>query len=109
MNAQNCHPGRLQAELATAGLPVVGASSDGRMDFARPLSAEEAALAEQIRAAHNPAPTTTELRRREYERLGISAHELIVALWEKVIEGRPEAAEALQARRLAVKELIPKE
>ena len=34
--------------------------------------------------------------------------ELIVALWEKVVEGRPESAEALEIIRQAVKKEIPK-
>lgn len=37
-----------------------------------------------------------------------SEKELIVALWEKVVEGRPESADALQALRIAVKEKYPK-
>lgn len=109
MSISEPHLGRLQAELAAAGLPVVGVASDGRMDFARPLSPEEESLAEQIRTAHDPAPTAAELRRQEYERQGISDHELVVALWEQVLENRPAAAEALQAQRLAVKASIPKE
>lgn len=48
----------------------------------------------------------------EYQRLRQSCYpsseELMAALWEHVIEGRPEAAKALQARRLAVKAKYPK-
>ena len=44
-------------------------------------------------------PTYEDLRRAEMP----SEHELIVALWEKVIEGRPESATILQAKREAIK------
>lgn len=33
--------------------------------------------------------------------------ELIVALWEKVIEGRPESADVLEIKRQAIKEKYP--
>jgi hypothetical protein len=37
-----------------------------------------------------------------------SKDEMIVALWEMVVEGRPEIANQLQARREAIKEQFPK-
>lgn len=37
-----------------------------------------------------------------------SKDDLVVALWEKQIEGRPESADALQTQRLAVKAKYPK-
>ena len=43
-------------------------------------------------------------RRKEYP----SSEELLIALWEKVIEDRPEAATALQVKREAVKIKYPK-
>lgn len=53
----------------------------------------------------NPPKTVDELRQAAYP----PKDELIVALWEKVVEGRPESADALQIERLKVKENIPKE
>ena len=52
----------------------------------------------------NPPKTYQQLRRMEYP----PESDLIVALWEKVIENRPESADILQAQRLAVKEKYPK-
>ena len=46
-----------------------------------------------------PIPTYEDLRRAEYP----STDELIIALWEHVIEGRSESAAILQAKREAVK------
>ena len=44
----------LHAELEAAGLPVVGVSSDGRVDYARPLTPAEQTTAKAIIAAHDP-------------------------------------------------------
>lgn len=44
------------------------------------------------------------LRQQEYP----STSEMVVALWEKLVENRPEALEALQAKREAVKQKNPK-
>lgn len=35
-------------------------------------------------------------------------HDLTVALWEKIVEDRPEVANALQTERLAIKSKYPK-
>ena len=54
-----------------------------------------------------PAPDTrsyAEKRAAEYPSLS----ELNVALWEKVVEGRPEASEALEAKRQEIKAKYPK-
>ena len=49
-------------------------------------------------------PTYEDLRRAEYP----STDEMVIALWEKVVEGKPEVATILQAKREAVKsELFP--
>lgn len=47
-------------------------------------------------------------RQAEYNKEGVTVDNMIVALWEKVIENRPESADALQAKRVAVKAKIPK-
>jgi hypothetical protein len=54
-------------------------------------------------------PVVAETRKAEYVKQGITTDALIVALWEKVVEGRPGAAEAIQAVRESVKLTIPKE
>lgn len=47
---------------------------------------------------------TLRVRAKEYP----SVDELIVALWEKVVEGRTDAADALEVKRQAVKAKHPK-
>jgi len=61
------------------------------------------AIQEELKPAPH-IPTIDDLRRAEFP----NEHDLIVALWELVVENRPESAEALQIKRLIVKERIPK-
>lgn len=57
-----------------------------------------------------------ELKKTEYQRLrekelkkeGLTKDELIVALWERVMENRPEYSDELQKKRIEVKAKIPK-
>ena len=58
--------------------------------------------------ANLPKPTYQELRANEYLEKGLTTDKLIVALWEKVVEGRSEEADKLQAERVKVKEKYPK-
>jgi len=52
--------------------------------------------------------TLEERRQAEYVKQGASTDALIVALWEQIVEDRPESAAALQAIRAKVKLDIPK-
>jgi outer membrane murein-binding lipoprotein Lpp len=53
----------LDEELRAAGLAIVGCSSKGRIDWASPPTAADAARAEQVKAAHDPAkPPAREAR-----------------------------------------------
>ncbi len=47
-------------------------------------------------------------RQDAYLAEGLTMQELTVAAWEKLIEGRPEASDVLQLKRLAVKARFPK-
>lgn len=58
----------------------------------------------KFRKANPPLPTYQELRIKEYP----SIDELVVAIWEDIIEKRPEAKDKLQAQRVAVKLKYPK-
>lgn len=48
----------LHDELETAGLPVVGVSSDGRVDYSRDLTPAEQQTAAAVIAAHDPTKRT---------------------------------------------------
>lgn len=47
-------------------------------------------------------------RSEEYAKQGITADAMIVAMWEKLVENRPESADAIQAKRAEVKLKHPK-
>lgn len=47
-------------------------------------------------------------RKDAYLTEGITAEILIVALWERTVEGRPEAADAIQVKRESIKVQYPK-
>ena len=86
------NPAKLHEELALSGLPVAGVSSDGRIDYTRPLSKAEQAKAQEVIDAHDPAqnalPTTDQI---------------VMALWKKVILGDPTEADSIAA---AVKSIL---
>ena len=46
--------GSLTDELLITGLPVVGVSGDGRIDYSRDLTADELLTAQAVIAAHDP-------------------------------------------------------
>lgn len=52
--------------------------------------------------------TLDDKRQAEYAKQGATTQALVVALWEQVVEDRPESAAALQAIREQVKLDIPK-
>ena len=71
------------------------------------MTAEEKAVIDANKAAIVAGLVATEYRRkREAEYPSIK--EVSVALWEKVVEGKPESADLLQTKRLAVKAKYPK-
>lgn len=97
-------------ELRSVGLPG-NCSSSGRVDFAdgtcwhpgqEPKNDQERTAAE-VYAAHDHYDYAAE-RAKEYP----STAALVVALWERDVEGRPELADALQVQREAVKAKWPK-
>jgi len=47
-------------------------------------------------------------REKEYNESGAKIQDMIVALWEKVIENRPSNANAIQDKRLVIKDKYPK-
>jgi len=57
-----------------------------------------------IMESMKPIPTYEDLRRAEMP----PEHDLIVALWERVVENRPETSDVLQAKKEAIKIKYPK-
>ena len=57
----------------------------------------------KLKEANPPPPTFQELREEEYLVRGITPDKMTIALWEDVVEKRPEARIAIQTEREAVK------
>lgn len=58
----------LHHELAIAGLPVIGVSSDGRIDYTRALTSAEKATEATVIAAHDPKGLLPEEQdKRDYD------------------------------------------
>lgn len=94
---------KFDTELKAAGIPIHGCASTGRIDFRDEATTEQRAQAAAILAVHDPYDYAAE-RAKEYP----STAALVVALWERIVEGRTEAADALQKQREAVKAKWPK-
>ena len=79
-----------------------------------PLTQEEIDDFDAREAAHSAAQIEyakvayKDRRQEKYNKRGVTPQAMSVALWEKVIEDRPEAADALQVIRLQVKSEEPK-
>jgi|GEM_PF-2025362 hypothetical protein len=103
--------GFIQRQSDLALIPATGANPD-YLDFienqkngAEVLPFDYAAEEKRQEAAVRLlAPTYADLRRDEYP----SIEEIGVALWELVVENRPEAAEDLQKKRMKIKKKYPK-
>ena len=93
--------GSTQAHLDTLKQNALNAGyTEADIEVKYITDAEFAAIMEAMK----PIPTYEDLRRAEMP----SEHELIVALWEQVVEGRPKSAAILQAKREAIKIKFPK-
>ena len=78
---------KLDAELKAAGLPIVGCSSDGRIDYSREITEQEAQLAQSILDAHDPTPDPL-----------FTPEDKINALWQQIVEGNTDAVDELRTR-----------
>ncbi|MCA0457140.1 MAG: hypothetical protein LCI00_24425 [Chloroflexi bacterium] len=103
---------RLQRELEQAGLPIVGLSTaDGtkatvRFDFSPDVTDEQRVQAANILKVH--APITAEDKRREaYAQKGITDTTMILALWEQIVEGKPEKVQAIQVMKQQIDNEFP--
>jgi hypothetical protein len=92
------NPQKLTEEFKKAGLPVVGVSSTGRIDYSRELTASEAKAAEAIISAHDPAPITKDLRIQAYLDAGITLETLVFSLWDQIIKGDSTSVDVLRAK-----------
>lgn len=91
---------KLHREMEAAGLVISGVTGEGRVDWQEEPSEEMISLAERVKAGHDPFDAA-EMSRQAMHEKGIDAEKMINALWEKVMEGKPEAAEEIQLIKIA--------
>ena len=84
--AESINPAKLHHELKAAGLPVVGVSSSGRVDYDRSLTAAEKGSALLIMEAHDPAASDAQVFIEQLAQAGISRDEVLYALWKSVMK-----------------------
>lgn len=96
---------KLHRELEAAGLEIEGVTSEGRIDWKGEPSQAQIEQAEMIKQQHEAQDLSARLRKAYLEK-GLDAEVLVVALWEKLIEGDSSAADAVQAIREQVKQEV---
>ena len=89
--------------------PNVKSIDDGAGAFDKngnSVAIDETKVAEEIKKlqAEYDAQTYSRNRQQNYP----NEHDLLIALWEKVMEGRGESADALEVKRQEVKTAYPK-
>ena len=100
-------PNHLQAAVALVGGEVSGTSDGSEIVY---LSGQTPPTKSQINAklkeleAEYDSQSYARLRQEKYP----NTNDLIVALWEKLVEGRTESADALEVKRQEIKKAHPK-
>lgn len=99
--------GKTEFKEGTRYVNELQAWKDAENEIEPQFTTEEQAAKDQKEAAAAAISWIGE-RESEYIKEGCTEKALIVALWEKVVENRPEAADALEVKRQAVKGRILK-
>lgn len=99
---------KLHHELVEAGIPIEGvaATEPPRIDFSPEATKQQRALANEILAIHVPEDFQDK-RQQAYLEADVTVEAMVTAMWERVVEGRSEATDALQAIREAVQRQFP--
>lgn len=108
----------LHRELEAAGFILQGEGQEGYVNedgsgnveivMSAPLVQARLNALSVVMSTHTGAEPYDILRLKEYVKQGATGEKMIVALWEHVVEGRPEAKDALEVVRQQVKNDIPK-
>jgi hypothetical protein len=104
------NPTKLHQELVQAGIPIDGVddSNPPTISFRAEATDKQKEMALKIVAAHVPEDYLDK-RKTAYLQEGITPDAMIAALWERVVENHPEASNALQEQREAIKAKFPKD
>ncbi len=88
---------KLHKELIAQGIPAISVCSDGRVDYARPLTTTEKKNAERVISLHDPTPDTAATRREAYLEADINLQDMVFALWSLALSGDRAPADKIQA------------
>lgn len=86
---------KLHRELKEVGLPVVGVSSSGRVDYFRLLTAAEQETADAVIAAHDLTMPDSDVFIQKLAAVGLSRDDVLHALWKSVAEGDNQSKDIL--------------
>lgn len=94
--AESINPAKLHHELKAAGLPVVGVSSSGRVDYDRSLTVAEKESARLVMEAHDPSASDAQVFIEQLAKAGVSRDEVLYALWKSIVEGSNDYIESIK-------------
>ncbi|HAF62431.1 MAG TPA: hypothetical protein DCK95_08905 [Anaerolineaceae bacterium] len=95
--AQSVNHEKLHKELKAAGLPVIGVSASGRVDYARALTLAEQESAKTIIAAHDLTPTDSVVFMEQLKLAGFTRDDVLYALWKSAAEGSNALVELIKS------------
>jgi nitrate reductase assembly molybdenum cofactor insertion protein NarJ len=87
--SESVNPEKLHQELKEAGLPVVGVSASGLVDYSRSLMAAEQTTADQVIADHDPVVSDSDVFIEKLKAAGLSRDDVLyIYIVEKRRRGR---------------------
>ena len=91
------NPAKFHKLLLDSGLPVVGVSTSGRIDYSRNLTKTEKNKVQDLLNTYDPAPSIDDLRLKEYKKQGIDFDKLLLALWNKIMHNDTTQADEIKS------------
>lgn len=95
-------PNVVYNETAGVWFPLDDKKNLATIAYNQDIASGDGVLLEMIVA------TVEDKRKAAYSLAGVSTDRMVVAMWESLIEKRPEAAQEIQAIRAQVKATLPK-
>lgn len=88
---------KLFKELKSAGIDIIGCNSKGVVWDNNNQEIQNRQDVKSIISAHDPIPFLEDLRKEEYQKVGVNVESMIFALWKKVMSSDSTDADALQS------------
>jgi len=89
---------KLHNELESAGIEISGCDSNGVVwDLEGKKQIQDRSDVLSVIEAHDPAPPLDDIRKYEYQKVGVNTESMVFALWKKVMSSDSTDADALQS------------